>query len=731
MGIRWLGNLSTPPPSPALNDAYYNILDKKSYIWDGDSWEQMTEDGWDGAFKSTIYKNDVNQPPNPPQDGTYDGDSEVAPTGWTIAPEPIQGGESTWVSVSRYYWNGTTWVNTIWVEPIRLSGVNGITPIKDADYFDGTAGAFISTVYRNATTAPLAPLGGSFDGDPDSEVIPTDWTDGPVTPISGEFIWASVRRYQNNPVTGVWTGSDWSTPSQLSGDRGPKPIKGVDYTDADGNYTSYVFRIEPEGTVPVTPSNGSYDGTTEVLPTAPNAWTDDPVTPQPGEVSWVSKNRYKQVGGVWSTVDWSFPAKFSGEDGYTPQIGVDYADGKDGSFTSYIFRNAASIPTEAVGGAYDGTNEVYPTNWTDNPATAPAGEKTWFAKAKYVNTGTSIAPVWERELVPGTVSNWARPVQFSGAGGTDGERGSRRYYATTSGSSWSDSIANNIITSSGDTKMEWDVVTMSNSVVGFSQTRYWSGSAWVLINEVIDGNLLVDGTIITSKIAANAIVGNKISSSTIITAGSGSNTAGMNGSTSSGYSGWRFWSGSALPGSAPFRVNSAGKVTATNVDISGKVVATSGEFHGTVYVENLVGEQAAAAILDVGSTVMTTATEYSLFKGTYAAQPKAYTIVLDFIYWGGFTTPTGVVPYDADGGSVDIKVLQNGVQRGTTWTEYTHSYTIRPPSFTIEVPANASGTYEIKGTFHQGTAGYLRLLFPAQKIVAQLLQNSSLITVTS
>jgi hypothetical protein len=49
ISIIWQGDLSEAPSNPELNWAYRNTTDKKSYIYDGASWEVMTEDGKDGA----------------------------------------------------------------------------------------------------------------------------------------------------------------------------------------------------------------------------------------------------------------------------------------------------------------------------------------------------------------------------------------------------------------------------------------------------------------------------------------------------------------------------------------------------------------------------------------------------------------------------------------------------------------------------------------------------------
>ncbi|BFG69134.1 hypothetical protein KACHI17_00150 [Sediminibacterium sp. KACHI17] len=49
VSLSWQGSLSSSPSSPQLNWAYYNSTDKKSYVWDGDSWEILSQDGVDGS----------------------------------------------------------------------------------------------------------------------------------------------------------------------------------------------------------------------------------------------------------------------------------------------------------------------------------------------------------------------------------------------------------------------------------------------------------------------------------------------------------------------------------------------------------------------------------------------------------------------------------------------------------------------------------------------------------
>jgi len=45
LGVNWLGTLTTVPGSANLNDAYYNSVAGKSYIYDGAAWTIMAQDG--------------------------------------------------------------------------------------------------------------------------------------------------------------------------------------------------------------------------------------------------------------------------------------------------------------------------------------------------------------------------------------------------------------------------------------------------------------------------------------------------------------------------------------------------------------------------------------------------------------------------------------------------------------------------------------------------------------
>lgn len=117
----------------------------------------------------------------------------------------------------------------------------------------------------------------------------------------------------------------------------------------------------------------------------------------------------------------------------------------------------------------------------------------------------------------------------AGADGAPGARGSLTGYGSQYGistSSWSDGLANRVINNmlTGESLTTTlattthlrigDMVTLDNGST-WAQMRYWSGIGWVEPGVIIDGNLLVNGTISGDKIAGTTITGSKIAAGTI------------------------------------------------------------------------------------------------------------------------------------------------------------------------------------------------------------------------
>jgi len=48
LSLEWSGSYATHPSDPTLNQAYYNTTDRKSYVYDGTSWQIVSQDGQEG-----------------------------------------------------------------------------------------------------------------------------------------------------------------------------------------------------------------------------------------------------------------------------------------------------------------------------------------------------------------------------------------------------------------------------------------------------------------------------------------------------------------------------------------------------------------------------------------------------------------------------------------------------------------------------------------------------------
>lgn len=157
------------------------------------------------------------------------------------------------------------------------------------------------------------------------------------------------------------------------------------------------------------------------------------------------------------------------------------------------------------------------------------------------------------------------PAGPPGGTGADGERGSRQFYVALSGTNhvWSNTLATSAASEDGGPVLR-DVVTEYNNSQNYSETRFWDGTSWLVINAVIDGNLLVDGTIGADKIIANSIDSTKIDSRNLTIKDANGNVvfsantvAGTDSASTLGFNplfsnwpstypaGWSLWAGAA------------------------------------------------------------------------------------------------------------------------------------------------------------------------------------------
>lgn len=105
--------------------------------------------------------------------------------------------------------------------------------------------------------------------------------------------------------------------------------------------------------------------------------------------------------------------------------------------------------------------------------------------------------------------------------GQPGQRGTVDISAGTAGTMWSDSEATAAIAQTGyGVPQMLDVVTLYNQAAGFANTRYWNGSAWIPVSQVINGSLLVKNTVAADKIDTRGLSIKDAAGNTILAAGS-------------------------------------------------------------------------------------------------------------------------------------------------------------------------------------------------------------------
>jgi hypothetical protein len=157
----------------------------------------------------------------------------------------------------------------------------------------------------------------------------------------------------------------------------------------------------------------------------------------------------------------------------------------------------------------------------------------------------------------------------------------------------------------------------------------------------------------------------------------------------------RFWAGSTSNSditTAPFRVTHAGKLYATNAEITGVINATSGSFTGTIYASggSITGDMNVTGILTIGqgSTVIKLHPAYNTAGAGIRAlcgSEEAFSLTFSQFYVNGYHSRAllkmaSVVPYNYKQGSVEISDLQT--KRSLTYNTSTDA--MQGTTYTVE-----------------------------------------------
>lgn len=393
---------------------------------------------------------------------------------------------------------------------------------------------------------------------------------------------SNITYYQATP---------WNNISQIV------PINGVDY--GAKQVTLYLYRRA--SSVPSGPSGTltwNFTDLTLLPSSALNGWS---LSVPPGEddvyvalaVATTLGEEDSIGASEWNIEKWGAIGA-PGTDGRTPAVITLFCISDSQPSVSFSYATQ-TLSTNSV--TISGSN---PQRWTARPpSNTEAGGKLWYiTNAQLVEAKATTAQHMAYDFsIPALLSQNG----IDGKPGTPGNHGQgsfRKYVTRVPDNTQKDA---DVLAISGRDVQDGDLFNYfkndGSSASQFSRFFFRENGTWTETAFVVNGNAVIDGTLAATKLQAQTITGDKISSYSTIIAGDGNNQAGMNGYDAGNYTNWRFWAGNVVPFSAPFKVNGQGAVFASNitisggslninnkfmVDILGNMTATSGTFTGVV-----------------------------------------------------------------------------------------------------------------------------------------------------
>jgi hypothetical protein len=355
---------------------------------------------------------------------------------------------------------------------------------------------------------------------------PNGWTITPGASSPGQILYVVTQIYTDTLTTATSSVTWSATTSAAAGAAGTNGNPGANATRT-AILEMYQWASSAPSTFP-TGTASTYTWATGVFtaPGTPNGWALTPGTPTAGQILYVVRQIYTDTSTTaTSSVTWSATGSLpSGAAGTNGNNGNPGANGQRVGVLE-LYRWSAAPPT-----TYPAGDSVYtwatgaftapgtPNSWSLNPPAAVVGQTLWGISIRVSNNTTdATSTVTWTSTTPYAVGY----AGTDGINGNPGERGSKQFYAT--GSSWSDATANAAITTAGLTTVLLDQVTISNGT-NFAETRFWNGSAWTTISQVINGNLLVNGTVGATKLAVSSLDAVSANIGTLRTASSGART---------------------------------------------------------------------------------------------------------------------------------------------------------------------------------------------------------------
>lgn len=338
--------------------------------------------------------------------------------------------------------------------------------------------------------------------------IPANWSTT-VPSTDGEYVFTAeyTAVSQTNSVT--FANTNWSTPALFVKDGTP---------GATGNSGVVVYAYKRSATVPTdNPGQVVYSFTTNTITTDPlaNSWSKSiPSGTDPLYAVTATASSNSGTDTILSS-EWSNPVELvrNGTAGTNVATVYLYArNNNSGSAPAFVTGGLSELVFDFTQGNLSGTT---PTNWYLSPPDVSLGSVLWLKTAVAFGTGTSDNIAW---------LNWsdAKILSVNGANGANGTRGSRTLYSSdpsytstytyesqSAGANSYAAKATQLIAAatSGSiptTPINGDTVTFSNGST-YVYTITHNGSSWQTPGVVIDGSLLVTGSVTAAKINSNGL----------------------------------------------------------------------------------------------------------------------------------------------------------------------------------------------------------------------------------
>ncbi len=453
--------------------------------------------------------------------------------GWT---KTIPAGTNPlYVTLCSASGNGATdtIANAEWASPVLFTenGLNSATVY----IYQRTASATAPTLPSATTTYTFAT--GGLTG------LNNGWSRTIPAASGGAYLHVSTATALSVSATDTIPSSEWAASQLLSTD-------GVDGIDADGlvlTSTAQAFTYDGEGAATPTSQTISFTANLKGAVAGTAAFTCTRYNDAGSALGSVT------MGGAGTNTRTLTIAQFNTnaayavvtatEDGYSDTITVVRLQAGTDALTGYLTNESHTVPASDVGvvSSYSGASGTFKV-WlgtddvtdectfsvvgsplvTTTAPTAITGAYAVTASGTWTNVSNTTTVTYRATRSGRTIDKVLTLTKsISGTPGADGDegvRGSRHFYASPY-SVWNSSAATTTASVDGGPILA-DVVTQSDSSVGFSQTRAWNGSSWIVVTQVIDGNLLVDGTVLADSFVAASFIGYTITGSILRTAAS-------------------------------------------------------------------------------------------------------------------------------------------------------------------------------------------------------------------